>query len=189
LPLAIVVAGLVWIFLWRTVIGFRDARGRGKMNPRARAAGIDAGKDSHPSQMALAGGLAGGWVGVGEVLGNAAKFRLGFFAGVWVHRGSRSRCSAAIGRAGVVAAALAFRCTAQGRSGFGFGRRKHVTREVSLILQALIILSVVGGRIVELDDETAGRIMTAQLFASTLRVSTPLIFAAARRDVRGTLGA
>ena len=89
--------------------------------------------------MALAGGLAG-LVGVGEVLGNAGKFRLGFspqygFIGIAV---------ALLGRnqpAGVVAAALLFGALHKGTADLDL-ETDHVTREVSLILQALIILSV-----------------------------------------------
>jgi general nucleoside transport system permease protein len=104
LPLAIVAAGLVWFLLWRTVIGF-EMRAVGQNESAARAAGINTGHMTIIA-MAVAGGLAG-LVGVGEVLGNAGKFRLGFspeygFIGIAV---------ALLGRnqpAGVVAAALLF---------------------------------------------------------------------------------
>ena len=137
LPLAIVAAILVWIFLWRTVIGY-EMRAVGQSESAARAAGIDAGK-LRILAMALAGGLAG-LVGVGEVLGNAGKFRLGFspeygFIGIAV---------ALLGRnqpAGVVAAALLFGALHKGTADLDL-ETEHVTREVSLILQALIILSV-----------------------------------------------
>ncbi|HUK83944.1 MAG TPA: ABC transporter permease [Verrucomicrobiae bacterium] len=137
LPLAIVVAGLVWILLWRTVVGF-EMRAVGQNETAARAAGIDAGR-MRILAMALAGGLAG-LVGVGEVLGNAGKFRLGFspeygFMGIAV---------ALLGRnqpVGVVAAALLFGALHKGTADLDL-ETEHVTREVSLILQALIILSV-----------------------------------------------
>jgi general nucleoside transport system permease protein len=137
LPLAIFTAILVWIFLWRTVIGY-EMRAVGQSESAARAAGIDAGK-IRILAMAVAGGLAG-LVGVGEVLGNAGKFRLGFspqygFIGIAV---------ALLGRnqpAGVVAAALLFGALHKGTADLDL-ETEHVTREVSLILQALIILSV-----------------------------------------------
>jgi ABC-type uncharacterized transport system permease subunit len=137
LPLAMFVAGLVWIVLWRTVVGF-EMRAVGQNETAARAAGIDAGR-IRILAMALAGGLAG-LVGVGEVLGNAGKFRLGFspeygFMGIAV---------ALLGRnqpAGVVAAALLFGALHKGTADLDL-ETEHVTREVSLILQALIILSV-----------------------------------------------
>ncbi|MGD0650748.1 MAG: ABC transporter permease [Verrucomicrobiia bacterium] len=137
LPLSIVAAILVWIFLWRTVIGY-EMRAVGQSESAARAAGIDAGK-IRILAMALAGGLAG-LVGVGEVLGNAGKFKMGFspeygFIGIAV---------ALLGRnqpAGVVAAALLFGALHKGTADLDM-ETEHVTREVSLILQALIILSV-----------------------------------------------
>jgi ABC-type uncharacterized transport system permease subunit len=136
LPLAIVVAVLVWMLLWRTVVGY-EMRAVGQNESAARAAGIDAGR-IRILAMTLAGGLAG-LVGVGEVLGNAGKFRLGFspeygFIGIAV---------ALLGRnqpAGVVAAALLFGALHKGTADLDL-ETEHVTREVSLILQALIILS------------------------------------------------
>jgi len=137
LPLAIAVAILVWILLWRTVVGF-EMRAVGQNESAARAAGIDAGK-IRILAMCLAGGLAG-LVGVGEVLGNAGKFRLGFspeygFIGIAVALLGRNR------PAGVVAAALLFGALHKGAADLDL-ETEHVTREVSLILQALIILSV-----------------------------------------------
>ena len=89
--------------------------------------------------MCLAGGLAG-LVGVGEVLGNAGKFRVGFspeygFIGIAV---------ALLGRnqpAGVVAAALLFGALHKGAAALDL-ETERVTQELSLVLQALIILSV-----------------------------------------------
>jgi len=102
--------------MWRTVVGF-EMRAVGQNESAARAAGINTGRMTIIA-MAVAGGLAG-LVGVGEVLGNAGKFRLGFspeygFIGIAV---------ALLGRnqpAGVVAAALLFGAPAQGHGGFGF---------------------------------------------------------------------
>ncbi len=137
LPLAIVAAVLVWIFMWRTVIGY-EMRAVGQNESAARAAGINTGRMTIIA-LAVAGGLAG-LVGVGEVLGNAGKFRLGFspeygFIGIAV---------ALLGRnqpAGVVAAALLFGALHKGTADLDF-ETEHVTRELSLVLQALIILSV-----------------------------------------------
>lgn len=137
LPLAIIVAFLVWIFLWRTPLGF-ELRAVGQNESAARAAGIDAGR-IRIIAMSLAGGLAG-LVGVAEVLGNAGKFRMGFspeygFLGIAV---------ALLGRnqpVGVLAAALLFGALHKGTSDLDM-ETEHVTRELSLVLQALIILSV-----------------------------------------------
>ena len=137
LPLAILAAVLVWILLWRTVLGY-EMRAVGQSEPAARAAGINSGR-IRIIAMSIAGGLAG-LVGVGEVLGNAGKFRLGFspeygFIGIAV---------ALLGRnqpVGVVAAALLFGALHKGAADLDL-ETEHVTRELSLILQALIILSV-----------------------------------------------
>jgi simple sugar transport system permease protein len=137
LPLAIVAAGLVWFLLWRTVIGF-EMRALGQNESAARAAGINT-RHMMVLSMAVAGGLAG-LVGVGEVLGNAGKFRLGFspeygFIGIAVALLGRNQPS------GVVAAALLFGALHKGTADLDL-ETEHVTRELSLVLQALIILSV-----------------------------------------------
>jgi simple sugar transport system permease protein len=89
--------------------------------------------------MSLAGGLAG-CVGIAEVLGNAGNFRLGFspeygFLGIAVALLGRSQ------PLGVVAAALLFGALHKGAADLDL-ETEHVTRELSLVLQALIILSV-----------------------------------------------
>jgi general nucleoside transport system permease protein len=137
LPLALLAAIVVWVLLWRTVLGF-EIRAVGQSESAARAAGIDPGR-IRIIAMCLAGGLAG-LVGVGEVLGNAAKFKVGFspeygFIGIAV---------ALLGRnqpAGVVAAALLFGALHKGAAALDL-ETERVTQELSLVLQALIILSV-----------------------------------------------
>ncbi len=137
LPLAILAAVAVWVLLWRTALGF-EIRAVGQSEPAARAAGINPG-NIRIIALSLAGGLAG-LVAVGEVLGNAGKFKVGFspeygFMGIAV---------ALLGRnqpLGIVAAALLFGALHQGAAGLDL-ETEHVTREVSLVLQALIILSV-----------------------------------------------
>ncbi len=137
LPLALLAAGLVWVLLWRTALGF-EIRAVGQSEPAARAAGIDAGR-IRIIALSAAGGLAG-LVGVGEVLGNAGKFRVGFspdygFLGIAVALLGRSQ------PLGVVAAALLFGALHKGAADLDM-ETEHVTRELSLVLQALIILSV-----------------------------------------------
>lgn len=134
---AIVAAALVGAFLWRTVRGY-EIRAVGQSETAARAAGIDSAR-ARMLAMALAGGLAG-LVGVGEVLGNAHKFKLGFspdygFIGIAVALLGRNR------PLGVVAAALLFGALHKGSADLDF-ETEHVTRELSMILQALVILSV-----------------------------------------------
>ncbi len=137
LPLALACAGLVWVFLYRTTWGFR-LRAAGRNEAAATVAGIDAPR-LRIIAMTIAGGLAG-LVAVAEVSGNAGQFRVGFspeygFLGIAV---------ALLGRnhpAGVVAAALLFGALHKGTADLDL-ETEHVTREVSLLLQALVILSV-----------------------------------------------
>ena len=137
LPLALLAAVAVWLLMSRTVLGF-EMRAVGQSEAAARAAGIDPGRIQILA-LALAGGLAG-LVGVGEVLGNAQKFKVGFspeygFMGIAV---------ALLGRnqpAGVVAAAMLFGALHKGAADLDM-ETEHLTREVSMIFQALIILSV-----------------------------------------------
>jgi len=137
LPMALLVAFLVWVFLWHTAWGY-ELRAVGQSESAARAAGINAGK-IRILAMCIAGGLAG-LVGVGEVLGNAGCFKLGFspefgFMGIAVALLGRNR------PAGIVAAALLFGALHKGTGDLDL-ETEHVTRELSLILQALIMLSV-----------------------------------------------
>ncbi len=137
LPIAMVAAALLWVLLWRTTVGF-EIRAVGQSEAAARAAGINI-AGIRILAMTLAGGLAG-LVGVAEVLGNAGKFKFGFspeygFMGIAV---------ALLGRnnpVGIVVAALLFGALHSGTSALDF-ETEHVTRELSLVLQALIILSV-----------------------------------------------
>ncbi len=89
--------------------------------------------------MTLAGGLAG-LVGLGEVLGNAGKFKVGFspdygFMGIAVALLGRNKPG------GILTAALLFGALHKGTADLDL-ETEHVTRELSLVLQALIILTV-----------------------------------------------
>src|SRR5512142_547506 len=118
-------------------MGF-ELRAVGPKETAARLAGINVPR-TRILALSLAGALAG-LVGVAEVLGNAGKFRVGFspdygFMGIAV---------ALLGRnqpAGVVAAALLFGALHKGTLALDL-ETEHVTREVSLIIQGLIILCV-----------------------------------------------
>ncbi len=137
LALALLVAFVVGVFLWRTVPGY-EVRAIGQSEGAARYAGIESTK-VYPWIMALAGGVAG-LVGVGEVLGNAGRFKLGFspdfgFLGIAVALLGRSR------PLGVVAAGLLFGALHKGTADLDLETEK-ITRDLSLILQSLIILSV-----------------------------------------------
>lgn len=134
---AVAAAFGVWFFLWKTVWGY-ELRAVGQNEHAARAAGIDSGRVKLLA-MGIAGGLAG-LVSVGEVLGNAHRFKLGFspdygFIGVAVALLGRNR------PAGIVAAALLFGALHKGTADLDL-ETENITRDVSLILQALVILSV-----------------------------------------------
>jgi len=134
---ALLVAALVWLLLWRTTLGF-EIRGVGQNEAAARAAGIDAGR-IRIIALCAAGGIAG-LVGLAEVLGNAGRFRVGFspeygFIGIAVALLGRNR------PVGVVIAALLFGALHKGAADLDL-ETEHITRELSLVLQALIILSV-----------------------------------------------
>src|SRR5438445_13248505 len=119
------------------LIGF-DMSVVGEDEAAVRVAVIDAAR-IRIIALSVAGGLAG-LVGVAEVLGNAGKFRVGFspeygFIGIAV---------ALLGRnhpAGIVVAALLFGALHKGAADLDL-ETEHVTRELSLVLQAFIILSV-----------------------------------------------
>ena len=137
LVMALVVATLVWVFLWKSVTGF-EWRAVGRNEDAARVAGIDV-ERSRILAFSLAGALAG-MVGIAEVLGNSGRFRVGFspeygFIGIAV---------ALLGRnhpLGVVVAALLFGALHKGASDLDM-ESERVTRELSLIFQGLIILCV-----------------------------------------------
>jgi simple sugar transport system permease protein len=137
LLLAIFAAVVIWILLWRTPLGF-EIRAVGQCESAARAAGVDVAR-IRITALAIAGGLAG-MVGIGEVLGNAEKFKVGFspdygFMGIAVALLGRNR------PVGVVFAALLFGALHKGTADLDL-ETEHVTRELSLVLQALVILCV-----------------------------------------------
>jgi ABC-type uncharacterized transport system permease subunit len=137
LPLALLAIFAFWIFMTRTRLGF-EMRVVGQGEAAASLAGINVNR-IRLIALTLAGGLAG-LVGVAEVLGNAGKFRVGFspeygFMGIAV---------ALLGRAqplGILAAAFLFGALHKGTADLDL-ETDHVTRELSLVLQALVMLSV-----------------------------------------------
>src|ERR1041385_2812159 len=137
LPLALVAVLGFWIFLSRTSLGF-ELRAIGQSEAAGRAAGIDVAR-IRILALTIAGGLAG-LVGVPEVLGNAGKFRMGFspeygFMGIAVALLGRNK------PLGILAAAFLFGALHKGTADLDL-ETDHVTRELSLALQALIMLSV-----------------------------------------------
>lgn len=137
LPIALVTALLVWVLLERSVLGF-EMRAVGQSESAAEEAGINVGK-IQVLALTIAGALAG-LVGLGEVMGNAGKFKVGFspeygFMGIAVALAGRNH------PLGVIAAALLFGALHKGTADLDLDT-EHVTREMSMVLQALIILSV-----------------------------------------------
>jgi simple sugar transport system permease protein len=137
LLLACVAAAAASFMLDRTVAGY-ELKAVGESEEAAATAGVDPGR-VRIHAMFVAGALAG-LVGVGEVFGNAGRFRLGFspdygFIGIAVALLGRNR------PLGVVLSALLFGALHKGASDLDL-ETENVTRDLSLILQALIILSV-----------------------------------------------
>ncbi len=137
LPLAIIAAICVWFFLSKTTWGF-ELRAVGQSESAARAVGIHAAR-VRIIALSLAGALAG-LVAVAEVLGNAGRFKVGFspeygFMGIAVALLARNQPF------GILAAALLFGALHKGATALDL-ETEHVTRDLSLILQALILLSV-----------------------------------------------
>ena len=134
--LPLVVAVLVWLFLYRTSLGF-ELRAVGQNELAARGAGISPEKIKVVAMM-LAGGMAG-LVAVSEIFGHAGKFKTGIF-----DYGFMGIAVALLGRcqpAGVVLAAFLFGALHNGSIGLEFESEK-VTQEVSMLLRAIVILSV-----------------------------------------------
>jgi ABC-type uncharacterized transport system permease subunit len=135
--LVLFVAFIVCIFLYKTVWGY-ELRAVGQSEKAARAAGINDAK-VRIFAMALGGGIAG-LVAVPEVLGNSARFKMGFspdygFIGIAVALLGRGR------PLGVLAAALLFGALHKGTADLDL-ETEHITRDFSMILEALVILAI-----------------------------------------------
>lgn len=137
LVIAIILAFLIWIFLWKTTWGF-DLRAVGENPESARRAGIPA-KRVQILAMILAGGLAG-FVALSEVLGSAGQYRIGFspdygFIGIAV------ALLAGNNPVGIIFAAFLMGALHKGASDLDL-ETNTITRDFSRIIQALIILGV-----------------------------------------------
>lgn len=132
----ILVALSIYIFLWRTTMGYK-LRAVGYNGSAALASGIDANKLMLLT-MGLSGGLAG-WAGSCEVLGNYHRFIEGFspsygFTGIAV---------AILGRnhpIGVILTALLFAVLDSGA--LRMARVTSVSSSVVTVIQSLIIIAV-----------------------------------------------
>jgi simple sugar transport system permease protein len=135
--IAILVVGLVWFFMNKTVLGY-ELRAVGTNENAARAGGISPGK-MRIFAMALSGGLAG-LVASGEILGSSYRFKMGFSPGF----GFIGIAVALLGRGrpvGIFLAAILFGALHKGSLDLDL-ETEFVSQELSLILQAFIILAV-----------------------------------------------
>jgi general nucleoside transport system permease protein len=135
--LALLAALVVGVFLWKTVAGF-ELRAVGQNEEAAKKAGIEPGRYQILA-MALGGGLAG-LVGVAEVLGNAGRFKMEFSPGY----GFLGIAVALLGKnrpLGVIASAVLFGALHKGTADLDM-ETERITRDLSQILQAFIILAV-----------------------------------------------
>jgi len=136
-PLSVLVAILVWLYLWRTPGGY-ELRACGSNEQAAATSGINVAR-TRQKAMALAGALAG-MVALGEVFGGVGRFRLGFspdygFMGIAVALLARNNPIA------IVFSALLFGALHKGAADLDI-ETEHVTRDLSLVIQALVILGV-----------------------------------------------
>ncbi len=135
--LALIAAVVVWFLLWKTALGY-EIRAVGKNETAAEYAGINSRK-MRMIAMGIAGALAG-MVGVSEVLGNVGRFRVGFSPGY----GFIGIAVALLGRnkpLGIVASAFLFGALHKGATDLDL-ETENITRDLSLVLQALVILCV-----------------------------------------------
>jgi simple sugar transport system permease protein len=135
--LAIAACGLVYVFLWKTKWGY-ELRATGQ-NPAAAEYGGVSIRRQMVLAMALSGGLAG-MVGINEVLG----YRYRYYDGFSDNYGFTGIAVALLGRnhpAGVLLAAFLFAILQRGGVPVD-AFTEHVSKDIVLILQALVILFV-----------------------------------------------
>jgi simple sugar transport system permease protein len=135
--LALLACVFVWIFLWHTRWGY-EIRATGANPSAAEYGGISTARQIVIA-MAVSGGLAG-MVGIGEVLGYRYRYYDGFSAGF----GFTGIAVALLGRnhpVGVLLASLLFGAFLRGAL-FVDIFTEHVSKDLVLVLQAVIILFV-----------------------------------------------
>jgi len=135
--IAVLSSFMLSFFLWRTRPGF-ELRSVGTSEPASATAGINV-RAMQIGAMALAGGIAG-LAGIGDVLGAAGKFKIGFsadygFVGIAVALIARSN------PIGIVFSAFLFGALHKGAADLDF-ETQNVTRDLAVVLQACVILTV-----------------------------------------------
>jgi simple sugar transport system permease protein len=141
-PAALAACAAVYLLLWRTRWGY-ELRATGANREAAAYAGIHAGRQVVLA-MAISGALAG-MVAINEVLGYRYRYYDGFSAGY----GFTGIAVALLGRnhpAGVVIAALFFGALVRGGLFVGIFS-DHVSRDLVLVLEGLVILCVAALRL------------------------------------------
>lgn len=136
-PVAVIVSMAVWFLLKKTVFGF-EVVATGQNPEAARVNGIDVARIRILS-LAIAGGLAG-LVGLAEVFGNSGRFKIGFSADygfVGIPVALLARCHPI----GVIFSALLFGGLHNGSSELDL-ETEFVTRDISYLIQAMVILAV-----------------------------------------------
>lgn len=136
-PLALLTSGIVWFLLYRTTWGF-NVRLCGASPETAKRSGVDVKKYIFQA-MTISGGLAG-LVAVNEVMGSAHKFRDQFSSGY----GFMGIAVALLGKnrpLGIILAALVFGALQKGSLDLELDTER-ITRDLALIIEALIILFV-----------------------------------------------
>ena len=133
--IGILTAGLIAFLFDRTMFGFR-LRACGENPVAATFAGIDTGRQMIIA-MALAGVLAG-FSGLGDILGGAGRFRIGFssdygFTGIAVALLAGGRPLA------IIASALLFGALHKGALDLDF-ETDHVTRDLAMVIQGCVVL-------------------------------------------------
>lgn len=136
-PVAIAMAGLLWFLLEKTSFGF-ELRASGENEDAAKGSGIAVGRTRILAMM-IAGALAA-WVALPEVMGNAGRFRDGFssdygFIGIAVALLARNNPIL------VIFSGVLFGALHKGAGDLDI-ETDHVTHDLSLIIQALVILAV-----------------------------------------------
>lgn len=137
LVVALIVAVAVWVFLWKTPLGF-ELRAVGANPDAASRAGISS-KKIRILAMTLAGVMAG-FVALSEVLGSVGQYRIGFspeygFIGIAV------ALLAGNNPVGIIFSAFLMAALHKGAADLDL-ETTTITRDFSRIIQALIILAV-----------------------------------------------
>ena len=135
--LAILMALALWFVLWKTSFGFQ-LRATGENETAAKFAGIPVAKIRRRA-MFLAGAFAG-LVAYSEVMGNAARFRLGFSAD-YGFIGIAVALLAQNNPIGIIFTGILFAALHKGAADLDI-ETEHITHDLSVVIQALVILSV-----------------------------------------------